>query len=141
MRSLHRQTSKLLLQVAVTIGCLVPILAGGAGLVLGPELVAAGLVGGADLDSHFRYLSGLLLGIGIAYAASIPGIERHRGRFLMLGAIVVLGGLARLLSVLLAGPPSPVMLGALAIELVVTPALTVWQGRVAHRMSGRFLGR
>jgi hypothetical protein len=148
MRNLNRQTSKLLLQASVTVCSLVPILAGGAGLVLGPALVSPGLVGenmaggdGADLDSHFRYLSGLLLGIGLAYAASVPGIERHRTRFLMLGAFVVIGGLGRLLALLLSGAPSPVMLAALAMELVVTPLLTYWQGRVARRMSGRFLGR
>jgi hypothetical protein len=144
MRNLNRQTSKLLLQISVTVCSLVPILAGGAGVVLGPALVSPGLVvggDGPDLDSHFRYLSGLLLGIGIAYAASVPGIERHRARFLMLGAIVVAGGLGRLLALLLNGAPSPVMLAALAMELLVTPLLTHWQGRVARRMSGRFLGR
>jgi len=141
MRNVSRQTSKLLLQLSVTVCSLVPILAGGAGLVLGPALVDAGFVDGRDLDSHFRYLSGLLLGIGLAYAASVPGIERHRTRFLMLCAFVVLGGLGRLLALLLNGVPSPVMLAALAMELVVTPLLTYWQGRVARRMSGRFLGR
>jgi hypothetical protein len=145
MRNLNRQTSKLLLQLAVTLCSLVPILAGGAGVVLGPTLVSAGLVTGGgdghDPDSHFRYLSGLLLGIGLAYAASVPGIERHRTRFLLLGAIVVVGGLGRLLSLILSGVPSAVMLAALAMELVVTPLLTYWQGRVARRMSARFLGR
>jgi hypothetical protein len=140
MRNLNRQTSKLLLQLSVTLCSLVPIAAGGAGLVLGPALIGES-GDGPDLDSHFRYLSGLLLGIGLAYAASVPGIERHRSRFLMLCAIVVLGGLGRLLALLLNGVPSPVMLAALAMELVVTPLLTVWQGRVARRMSGRFLGR
>ena len=139
MRNLHRQTSKLLLQLAVAFCSLVPIAAGGAGLAMGPALVGGGDV--RDLDSHFRYLSGLLLGIGLAYAASVPGIERHRSRFLVLCAIVVLGGLGRLLSLILTGAPSPVMLAALAMELVVTPLLTVWQSRVAHRISGRFLGR
>jgi hypothetical protein len=141
MRNLNRQTSKLLLQVTVTVCSLVPILAGGAGVVLGPALVGGGSGDGHDLDSHFRYLSGLLLGLGLAYAASVPGIERHRGRFLLLCTIVVLGGLGRLLSLLLDGVPSPVMLAALAMELVVTPLLTLWQLRVARRMSGRFLGR
>jgi hypothetical protein len=141
MRNLNRQTSKLLLQVTVTVCSLVPILAGGAGVVLGPALVGGGGGEGHDPDSHFRYLSGLLLGIGIAYAASVPGIERHRTRFLLLGSIVVAGGLGRLLSLILIGVPSPVMLAALAMELVVTPLLTYWQGRVARRMSARFLGR
>jgi hypothetical protein len=122
-------TSKRLLQIAVAVCSLVPIAAGGAGLLLGPALVAN--AGTPDLDSHFRYLSGLLLGIGLGYASGVPGIERRRARFLLLGGIVFAGGLARLWSLLAVGTPSPIMLGALAMELVVTPLLTLWQGRVA----------
>jgi Domain of unknown function (DUF4345) len=85
-----------------------------------------------DLDSHFRYLSGLLLAIGVAYAWSVPGIERQRERFLLLGGIVVLGGFGRLLSMLTMGAPSPVMIGALAMELLATPIITLWQLRIAR---------
>jgi hypothetical protein len=34
---------------------------------------------------------------------------------------------------LITGPTDPWMLGALVMELVVTPALYLWQGRVARR--------
>ena len=121
---------KRLLQIAVAICSLVPIAAGGAGLLLGPALVAA--AGDRDLDSTFRYLSGLLLGIGLAYATGVPGIERKRVRFLLLGGIVVVGGLGRLWSLLSMGAPSASMLGALAMELGVTPLLTLWQFRIAR---------
>jgi hypothetical protein len=115
----------------------VPIAAGSAGIVLGPAFVAAAdggaaAGGDADLDSHFRYLSGLLLGIGLGYLTALPGIERHRTRFLMLGGIVVIGGIGRLIALLADGAPSAAMLFALAMELLVTPALTLWQMRVAR---------
>lgn len=118
------------LQVAVAIGCLVPITAGLAGAILGPGLL--GGAGGIDADSHFRYLSGLLLGIGLAYGASVRGIERHRGRFLLLTLIVVAGGLGRLISVAALGLPPVSMSAALTMELLVTPALAYWQLRVAR---------
>ncbi len=118
------------LQVVVGFGSLVPISAGLAGIVLGPGLL--GGEGAIDADSHFRYLSGLLLGIGLAFAASIPRIEMHGSRFFLLSAIVVTGGLARLVSVAALGFPSAVMTAALAMELLVTPALTVWQLRVSR---------
>ncbi len=54
------------LQIVVTIGSLVPISAGSAGILLGPRLVGSASIGAGDLDSHFRYLSGLLLAVGIA---------------------------------------------------------------------------
>jgi len=118
------------LQVAVALGCLVPIGGGARGIWLGPQM--AGAAGPADLDSHFRYLSGLLLGIGLAYLTAIPRIEQHSLRFRILTAIVVVGGLGRLASLVAVGTPSASMTAALVMELVVTPALALWQHRVAR---------
>jgi hypothetical protein len=122
------------LQIVVAIGSLVPIGAGLAGVVLGPAMVdVAGAPAGAD--SHFRYLSGLLLGIGIAYAAAIPDIERRTARFRLLTAIVFVGGLARLSSLFVRGVPDKPMLFGLVMELGVTPALALWQDRIARLAS------
>jgi hypothetical protein len=63
----------------------------------------------------------------------VPGIERRGARFRLLAAIVVLGGVARLLSLVVAGEPSAPMLGGLALELVAVPLLALWQARVAAR--------
>jgi hypothetical protein len=120
------------LQVAVAVCSLVPIAAGAGGMLLGPAFLGNSVADFPDLDSHFRYLSGLLLGIGLAYAFGVPGIERRRERFLLLGGIVVLGGLGRLSSLLSRGAPSPIMISALVMELLVTPILTLWQMRVAR---------
>ena len=87
----------------------------------------------ADLDSHFRYLSGLLLGIGLAFWSTIPGIERKGRMFQLLTAIVFIGGLARLYGVLIDGWPGAPMIGGLAMELVVTPLLCLWQALLARR--------
>ena len=51
-------------------------------------------------------------------------------------SLVFAGGLARLLGLVLAGVPPAPMLGGLTMELVVTPLLCVWQGRVAAQASG-----
>jgi hypothetical protein len=120
------------LQIAVALGSLVPIGGGLAGVLLGPDGFAGHAAWPTDLDSHVRYLSGLLLAIGLAYASAVPGIARRRRRFRLLCFIVVVGGLSRLLSLLFIGMPSPVMLAALGMELLVTPALTLWQDRVAR---------
>ncbi|HEX3993771.1 MAG TPA: DUF4345 domain-containing protein [Acetobacteraceae bacterium] len=121
------------LQFVVAIGSLVPISAGSAGILLGPRLVGSAGIAAGDLDSHFRYLSGLLLGIGIGFLSTIPRIETHGGRFRLLTGIVVVGGIGRLVSLLAAGPPSSAMMAALGMELLVTPGLAIWQSRVAHR--------
>ena len=118
-----------LLQAAVLLAGFVPVLAGSAGILLGANMAGGG--GSIDLDSHVRYLSGLLLGIGLVFWGTIPGIERRGAIFRALTGIVFIGGLGRLLGVLIVGVPSTPMAAALGMELVVTPLLCLWQSRVA----------
>ena len=118
-----------LLQAAVLLAGFVPVLAGSAGVFLGAKMAGGG--GGIDLDSHVRYLSGLLLGIGLVFWGMVPGIERHATVFRILTGIVFIGGLGRLLGLCMAGVPSAPMTAALGMELVVTPLLCLWQSRVS----------
>ena len=122
------------LQGAVALACLVPISAGLLGIIESAAMlkgVAAPLP--VDLDSHYRYLSGLLLGIGLAFAACIKGIERKTAIFRALGFIVVIGGLARLLSLIESGLPGNGQLFGLTMELGIVPILMIWQARIARR--------
>lgn len=122
-------TSRRLLQVAVALFGCVPVFAGLAGVILGPGMTQD--AGSASLDSHVRYLSGLLLGIGLVFWWNIPRIERVGPLFRVLTLIVFVGGLGRLLGVAMHGlPPGPMLFG-LVMELVVTPALCLWQARVS----------
>jgi Domain of unknown function (DUF4345) len=123
------------LQIAVALGSVIPISAGAVGVLLGPAMVAAGPAAASDLDSHFRYLSGLLLAIGFGFASTIPRIEARGGRFQLLTSLVIAGGIGRLVSLLTIGAPSPVMIAALVMELLVTPGLAVWQYRIAGTAS------
>jgi hypothetical protein len=110
---------------------LVPVLGGAFGVCLGLAMVGIAAPP-ASVDAHFRYLSGLLLGIGLGFLSTVPQIETRSARFRLLAAIVVIGGLGRLLSVALDGAADASTLFALAMELVVTPTLALWQRRVAH---------
>ncbi len=124
---------KRLLQCVVAVAGLVPVGAGLTGGLFGTAML--GLDGGADLDSHYRYLSGLLLAVGLGYWSAIPGIEHKGGRFALLTLIVVAGGFFRGLGMLMDGPPGHEMSLALLMELGVTPLLYVWRERVA-RLAG-----
>jgi uncharacterized membrane protein YfcA len=126
MSGIERQA----LRATICVACLVPIGAGGAGILFGPHM-AHSAAETADIDSHFRYLSGLLLAIGLGFASTVPRIERQGARFRLLACIVVLGGIGRGISLLAVGVPSPVMVAALAMELLVTPGLVLWQRRLA----------
>ena len=118
------------LQRTVAVLALVPVSAGLFGVLFGPALTGDQV--SVSADSHFRYLSGLLLGIGIAFWSTVPAIEEKTGRFRLLAFLAVIGGLARLTGLLLTGIPSLYMLGGLFLELVVTPILTLWQTRIAN---------
>jgi hypothetical protein len=117
-----------LLQISVAIGGLVPVGGGLYGVIWGPAGLGQPAFGA--LDSHFRYLSGLLAAIGVAFWSAIPAIEKEGAKFALLTMIVVAGGAARALGMLIMGPPGPVMSAAIVMELVVTPLLYLWQARI-----------
>lgn len=123
------------LQVVVAIACLVPFSVAIPSVLRG-AVVLKGVTApvAADLDSHFRYLSGIFLALGIGFASCVPGIERKGARFRLLGAMVVAGGLARALSWAEIGAPSMGHRLGLAMELGVVPLLMLWQHRVARQI-------
>lgn len=125
-----RAMEKRLLQLAILIGGIVPVSAGLEGALRGTRFLGAWPGQGAD--SHFRYLSGLLLGIGLIMWGCIPTIERRTTIVRTITAIVVTGGIARLYGWIVAGDPGTIR-WALGMELVVTPLLCLWQARVARR--------
>jgi hypothetical protein len=118
---------RLQLQISVAVGAVVPLAAGAWG-ALGGLASADG-----EFVSHERYLSGLLLMIGIAFWSTIPGIERKTVVFRLLTVLVFGGGLCRLLGLVLGDSLQWPVAGALAMELVVTPLLCLWQGSLAAR--------
>lgn len=125
------------LRIAILLAGIVPVFGGGAGVVLGEA--AFGPWAGAGEDSHIRYLSGLLLGIGLVFWGCVPTIERRGDVVRLLTAIVVVGGVARLGGVLAHGDPGR-MRWALAMELLVTPLICLWQARVESLWRQQGLG-
>ena len=113
------------LRLCVCLGAIVPV-AGGAWGVLD----SLGGVSAWSAD-HYRYLSGLLLAIGLGFWSTVPNIERRTQRFRLLTGLVVIGGLCRLLGVALGDPLTVPVALALAMELVATPLLCFWQGQVS----------
>lgn len=126
------------LQQIVAVGALVPVAAGLFGVLFGPAIT--GDTTSVSADSHFRYLSGLLLGIGLLFWWTVPEIEEKTTLFRFLALMVFLGGLSRLLGLFLTGVPSLAMLTGLALELVVTPLLCLWQTRIANRHAEEVAG-
>lgn len=127
-------TEKRALQIVIGLAGLVPVSAGLAGALEGAAFLTDASTG-AGLDSHLRYLSGLLLGLGLSFWACIPRVERRTTLMRVLTLIVATGGLARAWGLTQTGWPGTGMAAALAMELVVTPLICLWQARVARRAS------
>lgn len=117
----------------VAVAAAFPVAAGTWGVIHG---LAGVLVDEpASLLNHERYLSGLLAAIGLGFWTAIPDIEEKTGRIRLLTALVVVGGLSRLLGVTLGDGLSFATAGPLVMELVVTPMLCLMQSRLAHAHS------
>lgn len=121
------------LQVSIAILALLPVVGGLWGIVDSQS--------GGWADSHIRYLSGLLLAIGLGYWTAVPEIETMAPRIRLLTALVVTGGIARLFGLVLGDVPTPMVVAALAMELLVAPILWLWQLRVASRHSSPGIAR
>jgi hypothetical protein len=134
MPSMERERK--LLQQAVAIVASIPVATGLYGVLFGQALTGDAV--SISAESHFRYLSGLLLGIGLCFWSTLPSIEIHTGRIRLLTLLVVIGGLSRLIGLALTGLPSLFMLGGLFVELIVAPVLCLWQTRVANRYAEEY---
>jgi hypothetical protein len=126
-------TEKRLLQTVVSVACVVPLMAGATGIAMGAAWYKGIDIPPVDLNSHFRYLSGLLLAIGISFVRCVPDIEIKTERFRLLCFLVICGGLARLVSMVIDGLPSHGQIFGLGMELVAVPLLMLWQGRLDRR--------
>ena len=127
-----RGAERRLLQAAVALLCLIPFTTAAIGILQGADWLEHGPVR-TDLDSHFRYLSGIFLGMALGFASCVPAIERQGARFRLLGMMVVIGGLTRVWSLIVVGAPSTGHLVGLGVELVAVPLVLLWQASLEHR--------
>jgi hypothetical protein len=121
---------KRLLQIVIALAALAPIVVGLSGAIWGPAMGAGSIIGFGD--SQFRYLSGMLVGVGAAYWLLVPTIEKEGERLFMLTLIVVVGGFCRASSLLLGGPAGVAVYVGLVLELIVAPGVYLWQMRLAR---------
>ena len=134
MRGYRMILEKRLLQVAVAIAAAVPVATGLYGVLRGPGFLNVAEPWPVDLDSHFRFYSGIFLAIGVGWYSCIPAIEAKGRLFRMLAVFTFVGGLARLWSLFATGMPSTGHMAGLCMELVGVPLLVVWQSRIARIM-------
>lgn len=126
------------LQVTTSVLALIPVGSGVVGLLglRDPLYVLHGVVPNAALDSNLRFFSEFWLGAGLVMLWMIPRIEREGSLFRAFWAMIFLGGVGRVLSLLDAGPPPPPLLAALLLELAGAPLFVLWQRRIEREAGG-----
>ena len=124
---------KRLLQAVIAVACLLPLIVGGQGVLHGPAPFGHLADVPRDLDSHFRYISGIFFATGLGFVSCIPDIERKGPRFRLLGGLIFVGGVSRLISLIAVGVPSHGHVLGLGMETIVVPLLMLWQWNFARR--------
>lgn len=127
---------KCLLQAALVVGGALSLVFAATSVIEGVHILLPGYRRDTiDLDSHFRYLSGIFLGVLIVFYSCVPDVERKGPRLRLVGGLVICGGLARLVGLMTLGLPGVGHRYGLVMELIVTPLILLWQARVARRMA------
>jgi hypothetical protein len=99
--------------------------------VSGSVYVALGVPRIVLLDSNLRFFAGVWLALGLALCWLIPTIERQTVLFRVLWGMIFIGGIGRVLSMMLLGWPPVIFVVFTAIEIVGAPLCIWWQGRVS----------
>ena len=126
--------SKLTLQIVMGLLGIIPVVTGLLGLlgVEDPFYVAVSVPPIVLLDTNLRFYSGVWLGLGLALYWLIPTIERQTVLFRAIWAMIFIGGLGRLLSMILLAWPPAAFVAFTALEIVGAPLFIWWQSRVAN---------
>jgi len=122
------------LQIATAVLCVIPVTTGLMALTFSIRFPIFGLTSGPvspSLDSDFRYFGGLWLGVGLAGFWLIPNIERQTVLFRAIWGAIFLGGIGRIISMIVVGPPVPAFILFTVLEVALAPPVVYWQHRVA----------
>ena len=125
--------SKLTLQIVMGLLAIIPVTTGLLGLlgVEDPFYVTIGVPPIVLLDTNLRFYSGIWLGLGLALCWLIPSIEKQTIPFRVIWAMIFLGGIGRVLSMVLLAWPPAAFVAFTALEIVGAPLFIWWQSRVS----------
>jgi len=107
---------------------------------LGAKLTAEGFQD-PMLDNVFRFFAAVWFGLGLQLIFLVRNLPRYKPALMLLLAIVVLGGIARLISMAQFGLPDPglgrlIICAGLFAELIMAPFLMIWLSRMKLPYSG-----
>lgn len=83
------------------------------------------------LDTNLRFYSGLWLGVGVAILATVRRFENHLAMYRLIWAMIFVGGVGRMMSLLTIGTPPFPIVGLMILELWGAPFLAYCQMRMS----------
>lgn len=106
-----------------------PLASGLVGILLGPVFGPDQPPVSPSVDSEYRFVSAIWATAGLLlwWSLRCPGARARATRTVLVAIIV--GGVARLTSFLAVGPPMPLFVVALVVELLGVPLLLWWHVR------------
>jgi uncharacterized protein DUF4345 len=102
-----------------------------AHFAIGPQAIIGGTAVNPTMAGEDRFFAGVFLCTGIALWWCAVDVQHKRGYVNLLAAVFFVGGLGRLLAVMLDGAPHPFYVAMLVLELALPPLMVVVAARVA----------
>lgn len=118
------------LVTALAVLGVVPVATSLLAIIGGPGVAPGGEVVVASIDSEYRFVNVFWLAGGLILWWTL---RRPAERALVTRVVLVIaasGGIARLISFAVVGPPHPVFIATIVLELVVVPLVIWWHARV-----------
>jgi hypothetical protein len=106
-----------------------------AHFAIGPQAIIGGAAVNPTMAGEDRFFAGLFLCSGIALLWCSRGVQHKRVYVTALAGAFFVGGIGRLLAIVIDGAPHPFYLAMLVIELVLPPVMVVVAKRVAEPAS------
>lgn len=95
-------------------------------IAIGPACIPGSVPVNATMDSEDRFYATLFAGFGVALIWCGCNLAERRRTFGCLLIVFFAGGLARIVSILSAGPPATLFLFLGGLELALPPLLWFW---------------
>ncbi|MBM3622354.1 MAG: DUF4345 domain-containing protein [Alphaproteobacteria bacterium] len=99
-------------------------------IAFGPSVIPGSIPVNATMDSEDRFYAVMFLAYGAVMLWTLRGLERKLPVVRFLAAVLFVGGLARIISLIAVGLPHPFFVAMTIVELVLPPVIVFITMRV-----------
>ncbi len=121
------------LQALVMVLATVAVVAGAVTVLTGGAFVLEAGGVSPSVDSELRFYAAWYVGLGVLLFWTVPRIERAGITIRTVCAVLLLAATGRVISLSVVGPPHPLYVALMVLELVVPIVLVPWQTAIARQ--------